>query len=302
MSASPPAWDIAGKSVLITGATSGIGQAAAIELVRRGAALSVLGRSPAKLEALAAEIAEKAGGASIATFVADLSDLARVRAVAGEILAALPRIDVLINNAGVAARSAKLGPSGHDEMLAGNYLGPFLLTHLLLGRLEESAPARVIFTASEAHRATRGLDPAGFEHVGDYRGVTAQFAYGTTKLLDLLAADELARRLDPSIVSVTSFCPGAVNTGLIAEVPRAERIGALLSRTPILRTPEQGARKLVELATTPTITGGDGGFHTSTPLARLLPRRRIRDDLPTVRTVYERTCALVDVDPVGQMS
>ncbi len=73
----------------------------------------------------------------------------------------------------------------------------------------------------------------------------------------------------------------------------------MLARTPLIRTPEQGAGKLIELATTPTITGGDGGFHTSTPVARLLPRRRVRNDPATARTVYDRTCALVGVSGIG---
>lgn len=299
LASTPPRWDISGKTVLITGATSGIGQAGAIELARRGALLAVLGRNPAKLEALVADVDERADGAAITTFVADLSDLDRVREVTGEILEALPRIDVLINNAGIAASSAKTGPSGFDEMMAGNYLGPFLLTHLLLPRLQESAPARLIFTASEAHRLTGGFDPQGFERLGDYHGLGAQFAYGTTKLLDLLAADELARRVDPSVVSITSFCPGAVHTGLFRDVPPAAKAGDVLARTPLIRTPEQGAGKLIELATTPTITGGDGGFHTSTPVARLLPRRRVRNDPATARTVYDRTCALVGVSGIG---
>lgn len=299
MNANPPVWNIAGKSVLITGATSGIGQVGAIELARRGAKVSVLGRNPGKLDALVDEIASKANGASITTFVADLSDLERVRAVAGEILEALPTLDVLINNAGITARAGAIGPSGFDEMMTSNYLGPFLLTHLLLDRLEASAPSRLIFTASEAHRYTNGLDVDDFEHPGDYSGLGAQAAYGTTKLLDLLAADELARRLDRSRVEVVSFCPGAVNTGLIGDDPRTVRIGTLVSKTPLLRTPEQGARKMIELATSPRITGGDGGFHTSTPGGRFIPRRRIRNDRAMVRTVYERTCALVGVPPVA---
>lgn len=299
MASTASTWDIAGKSVLITGATSGIGHAGAIELARRGAALGVLGRSPAKLAELRDEIAATADGATITTFIADLSDLDRVRAVSAEILESLPIVDVLINNAGITARSGRIGPSGYDEMMTANYLGPFLLTHLLLPRLEASAPARLIFTASEAHRYTRGLDTKGFEHPGAYKGLGAQAAYGTTKLLDLLAADELARRIDPSVVSVVSFCPGAVNTGLIGENPTALRVGGVVARTPLLRTPGQGARKMIELATTPTITGGDGGFHTSTPGGRLIPRRRIRDDRARVRTVYERTCALVGVTPIA---
>jgi retinol dehydrogenase-12 len=283
MTSSSSPWNITGKCVLITGATSGIGRVGAIELARRGAAVSVLGRNPAKLAELEAEIAGEVQGAAITTFVADLSDLDRVRAVAEEILAALPRIEVLINNAG---------------MLTSNYLGPFLLTHLLLDRLQQSAPARLIFTASEAHRYTNGFDVQHFEHPGEYRGLGAQAAYGTTKLLDLLAADELARRLDHAKVEVVSFCPGAVNTGLIGERPRAVAVGNVVSRTPLLRTPAQGARKMIELATTPRISGGDGGFHTSTPLGRFVPRRRIRNDRATVRTVYERSCSLLGVSPV----
>ncbi len=217
LASTPPRWDISGKTVLITGATSGIGQAGAIELARRGALLAVLGRNPAKLEALVADVDERADGAAITTFVADLSDLDRVREVTGEILEALPRIDVLINNAGIAASSAKTGPSGFDEMMAGNYLGPFLLTHLLLPRLQESAPARLIFTASEAHRLTGGFDPQGFERLGDYHGLGAQFAYGTpscsTSSPLTSSPGESTRPSCPSPASVPARCtPGSSET------------------------------------------------------------------------------------------
>ena len=96
---------------------------------------------------------------------------------------------------------------------------------------------------------------------------------------------------------MVSMAPKLV-AGLIGDDPRTVKIGTLLSRTPLIRTPEQGARKMIELATTPRITGGDGGFHTSTPGGRFIPRRRIRDDRAAVRSVYERTCQLVGVPPV----
>lgn len=289
-------WEIEGKTVLITGATSGIGRAGAVEIARRGAEIAVLGRNPAKLDALADEISDRAG-TGIQTFTADLSDLDQVRRASGEILEQLPRIDVLVNNAGVAATEARATPTGHDEMLAANYLGPFLLTHLLLDRVIESAPARIVITGSEAHRMTGRFDAETFDELGDYRGVGAQLAYGRTKLLDVLLADELARRLDPGDISVTSFCPGLVGTELAREVPGSERLASLLSRTPLVRTPEQGARMMVRLVCDPDPGRGDGGFHTSTPGMGLLPRRGARRDASVARRVYERTGELLGIAP-----
>jgi NAD(P)-dependent dehydrogenase (short-subunit alcohol dehydrogenase family) len=289
MSSTSNNWNIAGKEVLITGATSGIGKAAAFELARMGAKLSVLGRDRARMEAL---------GVDARLFQADLSQLAQVRSVAAEIGSVLGRIDVLVNNAGVAARGSRTTSEGFDEMLAANYLGPFLLTHLLLDRVRASAPARIVITGSEAHRLAGRFDPENFEAMGEYSGLSAQLAYGRTKLLDVLFGDELGRRLRGSGVTANSLCPGLVNTGLVREVPGADRISRLLSATPVVRTPEQGARMLIRLAAGADVEGRTGSFHTSTPGMRVLPPVPSRRNPAVASRVYERTCDLVGVTPL----
>lgn len=296
-------WSIEGKAVLITGATSGIGRAAAATIARRGAELIVVGRDLAKLTDLETELAQAVPTARVTTHRADLADLTQVRKVSTEILAAHDRIDVLVNNAGVAARSARSAPSGHDFMIATNYLGPFLLTHLLLERVKASAPSRIVFTASEAHRFSRGLDPETFERIGGYTNFAAsENAYGSSKFLDLLAADELGRRLASSGVSVRSFCPGVVGTGLVREVPGAQRVARMASHTPFIRTPDQGARMLVHLVCDDDLEAGVDRFHSSTAGLRRLPQRRLRRDRPAVARIYDRTCEIVDVDPLAVAS
>ncbi len=288
-----------GKTVLITGATGGIGRAAAIELARRGADLALVARDPTKAEATVDELRQTAPGVEARFFPADLADLPRVRAAAAEIAAALPRIDVLVNNAGMAARRARTTPGGYDEMLAANFLGPLLLTHLLLDRLLASAPARIVVVGSEAHRAAGHLDPERFEEMGAYQGFHAFAAYGRTKLLDILFADELARRLAGSGVTVNSLCPGAVATNLGREVGLGPSgLGRLLSTTPFLNTPEQGAQMIVRLAGSPELGEVTGRFFSSTPGMGLLPRSGPRRDPAVAARVYERACALVGVEPV----
>jgi retinol dehydrogenase-12 len=281
------------RSILITGATSGIGRAGAIELARRGHSISVIGRDKTKLDLLAEEL-----GGRVALYQADLADLTQVRDVAEAIAAADQQIDVLVNNAGVAARGPRLTGDGFDEMLAANYLGPFLLTHLLLDRIRASAPSRIVVTGSEAHRMTGPFHPAHFEEMGSYSGMSAQLAYGRTKLLDILFANELARRLAPERITVNSFCPGLVNTSLVRDVRNADRVGTVMSKTPLVRTPEQGARMLVHLAADDDVQGITGRFWSSTPGARFIPAIGPRRNTAIARLVYDRTCELVGVAPV----
>jgi retinol dehydrogenase-12 len=280
---------VRGTTVVITGATAGIGKVAATELARRGAALALVARNPEKARGVVEEIVAEAPGASVRVFRADLAELGDVRRVAGELLDALPRIDVLIDNAGIVATSARITSGGHDEMLAANYLGPFLLTHLLTDRLVGSAPARIVITGSEAHRVTGGFDPERFEDLGSYGNpVAAQQAYGRTKLLDMLWADELARRLEGTGVTVNSVCPGLVATDLARESP-ADRLFKALSATPLVRRPDQGARVLVRAATDPSLAGVTGRFFSSTPGAGFLPTSGRRRDPAVAARVYERT-------------
>jgi NAD(P)-dependent dehydrogenase (short-subunit alcohol dehydrogenase family) len=289
-----PAW-IANKQVLITGATSGIGRAAALELASRGAQLNVIARDQAKARALADEIAQISNSTSVRFFHADLADLDEVRTVAKTIGSELGPIDILVNNAGVAARWPRVTTEGRDEMLTANYLGPFVLTHLLLDQVLAASPARIVITGSEAHRMTGPFDAERFEHLGQYSGLAAQLAYGRTKLLDILFADELAARLAGTGVTVNSFCPGLVSTGLTRDVPGADRLGRLLSATPLIRTPKQGARMLIHLAADAEVDGVTGRFWTSTPGLGLLPAVAARRHPAVAERVYRRTCDLVGI-------
>jgi NAD(P)-dependent dehydrogenase (short-subunit alcohol dehydrogenase family) len=286
---------IDGKRVVITGATSGIGKAAALELARRGAQLTIVSRDLDKGAHLAQEIAAAApgAGAELRVVEGDLASFASVREAAAEIRESHDRVDVLINNAGVHAMVPRLTPEGFDHMLASNYLGPFLFTNLLLDLVAAAAPSRIVIVGSEAHRVAGHLDPERFEQLGSYNRLTSNPPYGRTKLLDILFASELARQLGGTGVTVNSLCPGAVATNLFTDAPLIGRLGKLAALSPLIRTPEQGAKMTVRLATDPALDGVTGRFFSSTPGASRLPETRPRQDRALQQRIWERSVKLV---------
>jgi NAD(P)-dependent dehydrogenase (short-subunit alcohol dehydrogenase family) len=264
--------------MVVTGATNGIGEAAAIELARRGARVGIVGRNPAKAEATVAKIEAAAPGAAVDVFIGDLALMADVRSVAAQILDRYEHIDVLVNNAGIQLTEQRATEEGLPEMVAVNYLAPWLLTSLLRERLEASAPSRVVVTASEAHRIGWTVDPDTIlTDLSPFGRGAALREYGRSKLLDVLFTLELAERLRGTGVTANCCCPGMVATGLAGTDNVADRIATSLSRTPLVRRPEQGARVLVQLATDPVFATRTGEFISSTPLAGLLPT------IPSVR-------------------
>src|SRR4051795_10742561 len=261
--------------MIVTGATNGIGEAAAIELARRGNRVGIVARNPAKAEAT---VAKMPAGAVVDVFIGDLALMADVRKVAGEILARYDHIDVLINNAGIQLPQQRTTSEGLPEMIAVNYLAPWLLTSLLRDRLVSSSPARVVVTASEAHRIGWTVDPDTIlTDTSAFGAASAMSQYGKSKLLDVLFTLELADRLADTGVTANCSCPGLVATGLAGTDNLADRVATSLSRTPLVRRPEQGARVLVRLATDPAFASRTGQFISSTPLAGLLPT------IPSVR-------------------
>jgi retinol dehydrogenase-12 len=287
---------VRGARVVITGATSGIGRAAALELASQGARLTIVCRDPDKGSATVAELREAVPGSSADIVRCDLADLESVRRAGFELVDRYDAIDVLINNAGVNDTESSLTIDGFDHMMASNYLGPFLLTRLVLDRLTAAAPSRIVVVGSEAHRMAGPLDPERFEDLGRYGPVNNNVAYGRTKLLDQLFTNELARRLEGTGVTANSVCPGLVatnlvDTGLLRPILRAA------SRTPLVNTPAEGARLVVRLATDPDLEDVTGRFYTSTPGMRLLPPIPAMLDTRLQRRIWERTETMVGLTP-----
>jgi len=272
--------------ILITGGTNGIGLAAAEVLVARGANVAIVGRNEARTQAAAARVrAVAAAGVTVGTFIADLSSQAAVRKLAADVLARYARLDVLVNNAGAMYTTRQLTADGIEQTWAVNHLAPFLLTTLLLGRLEASAPARVITTASGAHRGARlPFEDLNAEH--SYRGFGR---YGQTKLANILFTVELARRLEGSGVTANCFHPGLVasgfnrNNGLLMNL-------AMTVLAPVSRSSEKGAETLVWLATSPDVAKISGAYFVDERPAMPSPAGQDKEAARRLWEVSERQC------------
>ncbi|MEV0810728.1 SDR family NAD(P)-dependent oxidoreductase [Micromonospora sp. NPDC050200] len=271
-----------GKTVVVTGASAGLGAEAARRLAGLGANVAVVGRSPEKTAAVARQLGAE-------PLVADFTRLADVRKLADTLLDRYPRIDVLANNAGVVLSKRSRTEDGYDTMFQVNYLAPFLLTNLLLDRLTTAGPARVMTTSSKANRFG-GVDLDDLEGA---RKRSEMLRYGMTKLQNILFTRELARRTQGSGLTATAVHPGVVATTginqgnpLIAALVRYRLLGSLV-------TLEEGAEPLVHLATLPDPQAANGVYYH-----RLKPNgpvhRQARDDQLATR-LWERTAELLGV-------
>jgi NAD(P)-dependent dehydrogenase (short-subunit alcohol dehydrogenase family) len=287
---------MSGKQVMIvTGATNGIGEAAAIELATRGAHVGIVARNPGKADATVERIRQAAPDAPVDVFIADLALMADVRTVAAEMLDRYEHIDVLVNNAGIQLREQRATAEGLPEMVAVNYLAPWLLTSLLRDRLVACSPSRVVVTASEAHRIGWTVDPDTIlTDTSPFGRGGVMSAYGKSKLLDVLFTLELADRLAGTGVTANCCCPGLVATGLAGTENLADRVASTLSHTPLVRRPEQGARVLVRLATDPAFTTRTGEFISSTPLAGVLPTMPAVRDRALRQRLWEATAHMLN--------
>ncbi len=267
--------DRAGKTVLVTGATDGIGRETARQLARSGFRVLVHGRSGQRVAAAVQYVADAAAQEPPQGFVADLSSLEQVRRLALEVLEAAPRLDVLINNAGIFSPTSELSHDGYELTLAVNHLAPFLLTNLLLDRLVASAPSRVVNVASGTHYSAR-LDFARLG-AGDSEGRRRRYdpheAYAQSKLCNVLFTYALADRLRGTGVTANCLHPGVVATKLL-------RAGFGGGRG---QHPLEGARTSVYLASAPEVAEVSGRFFVERePRQKLAPELRHRDAGPSL--------------------
>ena len=260
---------MAQATALVTGASAGIGLHTALGLARAGMRVVIVGRHPARTETARRFVAERVPGAEIDTALADFASLDEVRGLAADVLARHPRLEVLVNNAGLISPRYAVSAEGHELTVAVNHLAPFLLTNLLLERLRASAPARIVTVASAAHNAAR-LDPATMTHPANW---TPLSAYGRSKLANVLFTRALARRLDPAVVTACCLHPGVIGTAI------GDRAGTLAGLTwrlakPFLRGADKGAETSIFLATTADPTPFHGAYVIGKAVADTDPAAR----------------------------
>jgi NAD(P)-dependent dehydrogenase (short-subunit alcohol dehydrogenase family) len=275
---------MAGKVVLVTGATSGIGESTARGLAAIGATVVVVGRSEERSQAASERIQQAGGTGKVHPLVADLASQGDVRALARDFVDRFDRLDVLVNNAGVDVGTRSVTPEGLELTFAVNYLAPFLLTTLLLDVLRASAPSRILNLASAAHRAGR-ID---FDDLQSERRF-GQRAYNNSKLALVVFTYELARRLQGSGVAANCVDPGFVKTSLGSTMPLGYRLVGMLM-WPFMAGPEKGARTSIWAASNPELAQVTGAYFKAERQAETTPQT---NDRATAERLWQVSEALV---------
>ncbi|KAF6105870.1 retinol dehydrogenase 14 [Phyllostomus discolor] len=268
-----------GKTVLITGANSGLGRATAAELLRLGARVIMGCRDRARAEEAAGELRRDlcpaggpdAGGVGeLVVRELDLASLRSVRAFCQEMLQEEPRLDVLINNAGIFQCPYTKTEDGFEMQFAVNHLGHFLLTNLLLGLLKSSAPSRIVVVSSKLYK----YGDINFEDLNSEQSYNKSFCYSRSKLANILFTRELARRLEGTQVTVNALHPGIVRTNLgrHVHIPLLVRPLFNLVSWAFFKTPEEGAQTSIYLASSPEVEGVSGKYFGDCKEEELLPK------------------------------
>ena len=276
-----------GKTVVMTGGTSGIGLAAAEILARRGARLIVIGRDPARAGATLDMLRRVAPESDHAIHIADLSDVADTQRVGASIAASEPKIDVLVNNAGAVFDRRAVTRQTFEKTFALNHLGYFVLTETLRGPLLAGAPSRIVNTSSIAHRFAQ-LDWADLQGERRYSGMTA---YCRSKLCNILFTRELARRLAGTGVTANCFHPGFVASRFGDESAGPLRGLFGLGKSLFAIPPEHGAQTLVHLAASSEVERETGGYYVKQ--RRVAPSAAARDD-GVARRLWDETAAMLE--------
>jgi NAD(P)-dependent dehydrogenase (short-subunit alcohol dehydrogenase family) len=274
-----------GKTVVATGATSGIGEAAVTKLAAMGTRIVFVARDARRAEATLAKLERIAPGGGHRAHIADLSLIAETRRVGGEIAASEPRVDALVNNAGAMFSRRRVTAEGLELTFALNHMAYFVLTQALRDRLVASAPARIVSTASMAHAGAR-LD---FDDLQCARGYSAGKAYGLSKLCNILFTRELARRLRGTGVAANCLHPGFVASRFADEAGGwTGRLFFLAKRFAI--SPEEGADAIVYLVSSPEAASVTGEYFCKRRIEK--PSAAARDDA-AARRLWERSAFIV---------
>jgi len=262
-----------GKTVVVTGGTSGIGEVAALRLAEKGARIVLIARDPARTAATLAKLKNANPSAMHAAHYGDLSALAEMKRVASEVAAAEPRIDVLVNNAGAVFLSRQTSVDGLEMTFATNHMAYFVVTNILLDRLKATPGARIVSTASDAHKSGK-LD---FDDLQSEKNYGSFRVYGTSKLCNILLTRELARRLDGADVTANCLHPGFVGTRFGQN--NASNVFTRLLRNAVMSlgiSPEEGAKTIIHLASSPDVATISGEYFYKCKVAE--PTAAAQDD------------------------
>lgn len=278
-----------GKTVVVTGATSGIGEVTAVALARKGARIVFVARDPTRAEKTLARLKAAGPGADHAACMADLSLLAGMREAAAGISAAAPKIDVLINNAGAMFSERIETADGLELTFATNHMAYFVLSLLLMPNLRAAESARIVNTASAAHRTLK----LNFDNLQARKGYSGYPVYGRTKLCNILFTRELARRLAGVPVTANCLHPGFVATRFADNAEGVLGASFMFGKKIAAITPEEGAQTLIYLASSPRVAGKSGLYFVKCMPAT--PSPEARSDVAAAK-LWEASVALSGVD------
>ena len=265
-----------GKTVVVTGATSGIGEVAADRLAQKGARIVFIARDRERGQETLRHLRAIAGHDNHAVHYADLMKLSEQKRVAAEIAASEPQIDVLINNAGALFNSRQVTEDGLEKTFALNHMSYFTVTNVLLDKLKATPGARIVSTSSDAHKGAK----LNFDDLQSEKSYSGFGVYGRSKLMNILFTRELARRLAGTGVTANCLHPGFVGTrfgdqsgGVLSFLVKIAKNFAL--------TPEQGAQTIIYLGSSPEVEGKSGGYYFKSKLAT--PTKEAQNDADAKR-------------------
>ena len=284
---------MSGKTVVVTGGNSGIGLETAAALAGAGARVMITARDPQRGGAAVEQIKSRGVPGPVELSVFDLASFDSVRTGAADLLSRLDRIDVLVNNAGLMLTQRSETVDGLETTFEVNHLGPFLLTVLVLDRIKESAPARIVNVSSTAHQTARsGLDFDDLQSTSGYQGMAV---YGRSKLANIYFTTELARRLAGTGVTANTLHPGTIRTGFAGDGDAGGFFGWVIKvARPFMPGPAKGAETSVYLASSPDVEGVTGQFFTkSRPKT---PSKAARDDAAAAR-LWDESARLAGLVP-----